>query len=189
MHALKTTLQKPAVPLPRGDRLVLSTADGRHHDEAGKLVGLCSQTVEQPGTHARPAADRRAGIHERVSRVVVNRLGLQRADDAQLIGDRAQVWEDRRCFVAGLAPFFERVLRGEARQLLALQLSDRLPLREGIGHRLAAHFDQLRLMVERLQVRHSTGHHEEDHSLCLGLKVRLVDDAGPAIDFCFRCRR
>ena len=57
----------------------------------GRSSRLAAQAVGQPRAHRRPAGDRRAGVHERVGRVVVDRLGLQRADDADVVGDR------RRC--------------------------------------------------------------------------------------------
>ena len=46
------------------------------HDEAGQVVGLRAQAVEQPRTHARPALDDRAAVHERVGRIVIDLLGL-----------------------------------------------------------------------------------------------------------------
>ena len=61
----------------------------------GKFVGLGPQAVEQPRAHARPALDDRAGVHEGVGRVVIDLLGLHRADDAEVVGDR------RRCAGTG----------------------------------------------------------------------------------------
>ena len=47
-----------------------------------------------------------------------------------------------------LAELLERVLRPEALELLALELRDRLALGERLGHRLAVHLGELRLVVE-----------------------------------------
>ena len=71
---------------------------------------------------------------------------------------RADVREDLADLLARLAELLERMLRAEAVQLLPLQLGDRLALGERLGHRLAVHLGQLRLVVERFQVRRPAGH-------------------------------
>jgi hypothetical protein len=58
-------------------------------------------------------------------RVVVDRLGHHRADDADLIGDRRDLGEDRTDLLAAFAAARKWVLGREADQLLALELSDR----------------------------------------------------------------
>ena len=74
--ALEPAGQEAAVPLPRGDRLRLAElAVGGQHDEAGQIVALAAQAVGDPRAHRRPAGDGRAGVHEGVGRVVVDRLG------------------------------------------------------------------------------------------------------------------
>ena len=87
MNALKLPRQESAVPLARRDRLVLPTAGRRHHDEARKVGAFAAESVEQPRAHCRPAADRRARVHEGVCGVVVDRLCLHRAQDADVVGD------------------------------------------------------------------------------------------------------
>ena len=69
------------------------------------------------------------------------------------------------------------MLRAEALQLLALQLGDRLALGERLGHRLAVHLGELRLVVERLQVRRPAGHVQEDDALGLRREVQRIHDA------------
>src|SRR5262249_51978560 len=51
-------------------------------------------------------------------------------------------------------------------------------LRERFRHRLAVHLRQLRLGVERLQVRRPAGHVQPDDSLDLWDDVWRIDDAG-----------
>ena len=82
------------------------------------------------------------------------------------------------------AELLEAVLRPEAHQLPALQLRDLLPLRERLRHRLAVHLGQLRLVVERLEVRGPARLIQEDDALglrrwCSGLTTPR-DTAGPA---------
>ena len=57
-------------------------------------------------------------------------------------------------------------------QLRALELGDRLALRERLGHRLAVEFVELRLVVERLEVARPAGHVQEDDALRLRRVVR-----------------
>ena len=74
-----------------------------------------------------------------MGRVVINRLGAQRPDDANIVRDFLDVWKDRRDFLARLTGLHELVLRGEAIQLGALELGDWLALGERLRHRLAVH--------------------------------------------------
>src|SRR5207248_1830333 len=81
--------------------------------------------------------------------------------------------------LARLAVALERVLRPEAVELLALQLRDLLALRERLRHRLAVHLRQLRLVVERFQVRRTAGHVELDDALDLLRVGEGMDDSCP----------
>ena len=81
----------------------------------------------------------------------------------------------------GLAELLELMLRPEAVQLLPLKLGDRLALGERLGHRLAVHLGQLRLVVERLQMRRPAGHVQPDDALGLRREVQRPHDAGPFV--------
>ena len=74
------------------------------HDEAGQVVGLGPQPVEQPRAHARPALDDRAGVHEGMRRVVVDLLGrierMMQMSSAMpaMCGNRSEIsWPDWPC--------------------------------------------------------------------------------------------
>ena len=69
------------------------------------------------------------------------------------------------------------VLRSEADELAALELGDLLALGQALRHRLAVHLRQLRLVVERFQVRRAAGHRQPDDALRPGRMVERVDDA------------
>ena len=58
-----------------------------HHDERRQVVGLGAQAVAEPGAERRPARLLRAGLDERDGRVVIDRLGVHRVDDADVIDD------------------------------------------------------------------------------------------------------
>jgi hypothetical protein len=93
LHALEAAGQEAAAPLPRRDRLRRPSLAGLvEHDEAGQVLRLASQAVRDPSAHARPAGDLRAGVHEHVGRIVVDRLGGHRAHQADVV-EAACVWQ------------------------------------------------------------------------------------------------
>ena len=92
----------------------------------------------------------------------------------------ADLGEDRADLLARLAVLLERVLRGEAGELLPLELRDRHPGGERPRHRLAVHRGELGLVVERLQVRRPAGHVQVDDPLRLRGEVERVDHPRPA---------
>ena len=116
----------------------------------------------------RPAGDHRAGVHEGVGRIVIDGVGVERADDAHLIGAlRGQLGPDHADRLARVAPLLKVVLGREDVQLLPLQLGELLPLGDRLGHRLAVELFQQRLVIERVEVTHSAGHVEPDDALGL----------------------
>ena len=113
--------EESAVPLPGGDRLRLTAfADRREHDEAGQVLCFATQPPQQPRSHRGPAGDDRAGVHEGVRRIVVDRLGHHRADNADFVCDRSDFGKQRADLLAGGAVALEGELRGEAVERLAL---------------------------------------------------------------------
>src|SRR5690606_5104419 len=164
LHALITARQEPGAPLARGDRLVLRAARGDEDDESRQIVALAAEAVPKPRSHRRTSRDRRPGVHEGVSRIVIDLLRAKRADDADLVGDRPDVRKRLGDLLAGGAPPSKGMLRTEAMELLSLELRDRLPRRDGCGHVLAVHLRELRLRVEGLEVRRPSRHDEEDHA-------------------------
>ena len=75
------------MPLTSGDRLLLAELTCRnHHDKTGQAVGFGAESVLQPGTHGRSARDHAARVHKGMSRVMVNRIRVQRTDDAHVVG-------------------------------------------------------------------------------------------------------
>ena len=61
------------------------------HDERRQVLGLAAQAVAEPRPEARPAGLLDAGLDERDGRVVVDRLGVHRPDEAHVVGDLAGV--------------------------------------------------------------------------------------------------
>ena len=177
-HALKAARQDSGRPLPRRNRLHLAAVALRHeHHEAGKVVGFRTQPVEHPRSKARTTRDDRSAVHERVRRIVIDLFGPHRTDDARLVDDAANVREELADHLSRSTERLEPVSRAHARELLSLELRDLLTLRQRFGHRSAAHLGELRLVVERLEMRRSAGLIQEDDALGLRRKVERVHDA------------
>jgi hypothetical protein len=122
--------QETRRPLARRDRLLPARPDRGQHDETRQILRLGAEPVQQPRTHARPALDRRAGVHEGVRRIVVDLIGVQRLDHAQLVGDAAEMRKDFRDLQTRCAALPERAERPHCVQRLVLQLRQLLALGE-----------------------------------------------------------
>ena len=98
-----------------------------------------------------------------MGRVVVDLLGLQGADDAEVVGDRPDVREDVGQLHARLTPLLE--FEGAPARLEhgILELRDLLALGEGLRKRLAVEALEDGFVVEELQMGRAAGHAEEDH--------------------------
>ena len=178
LHALKLAGQEAAVPLPRRDRLRRARAGSTgQHDEAGQVIAFAAQAVVDPRAHARAAGDGRARVHEGVGRVVIDLLGLHRADDADVVGDAADVGQIIADRLLRLPNLLKVDCGPKQSSFLALQLRDRLAFGERLGHRLAVHFGELRLVVEQFQMRGAAGHAQEDHSLGFLGKMQRIHGA------------
>ena len=141
LHALEPARQEAAVPLPRRDRLRLRRRGPCEVSttKPGRSSASRAEPVPDPRAHRRPAGDLRAGVHERVGRVVVDLLGLHRADDADSSAIAPMCGKSVADLLPGSPQRCEGMLRAEAAQLLPLELRDRLALGERLGHRLAVH--------------------------------------------------
>ena len=166
LDALMFGGEEAAAPLTRGDGLGRTTlAGGDQHDEAWQVLGFGAESVGDPGAHARPARDLRAGVHEHVRGVVIDRVRRHRADDADVVGDLADMREELREFGAVLPVLRELELRALADELLALELRELLAGGEALRHALAVHLGESGLMVEELELRWAAGHGQPDDTL------------------------
>ena len=78
--------------MARGDGLVLSAfAQRGQHDKPGQILRIGAESVNRPRAHARTPGNLRTGIHKHVRRVVVDRVGVHRLDDGDVVDDRAGV--------------------------------------------------------------------------------------------------
>jgi hypothetical protein len=78
LDALVLARQKARMPLPCGNRLFLAEVAGGHqNDKSGQVVTFRTQPILQPRAHRWPTRVDRAGVHERVRGVVIDRVGVQ----------------------------------------------------------------------------------------------------------------
>ena len=143
---------------------------GRHqHHEARQILRFRAQPVEHPRSHAGPAGDDRAGVHQRVRGIVIDLLGPHGAHDADIVGDAADVRKQLADLLAGFAELLEVVLRSEADQLrLPCSCAICWPLVNDSGMGLPFIFGELGLVVEGFQMRRAAGLIEEDDALGFG---------------------
>ncbi len=179
-HALKLSGQKTAVPHARRDGLRAAAFRGSQHDKSRKILALAAEAIHDPRTHRRPAGNRCAGIHEGVRRIVIDGVGDHRADNAEIVGHRADVRKQLADFLARPTAPGKGKLRRKTSQLLILQLSNLLAFRERLGHRLPVQFGKLRFVIERLQVRRPASHIKEDDPFGAWRMVKRIHHAGPA---------
>ena len=78
-----------------------SLGAGQHH-EAGEIGRLAAQSIQRPRAEAGPAELLRAGVHHDLGGGVIDRLGLHRADQADVVGDLGGVRQDLAEFHAAL---------------------------------------------------------------------------------------
>ena len=168
LHALVLGGEEAAAPLARGDGLRrASLAGGDEDDEAGEVFGFGAESIGDPGAHARPPRDLRAGVHEHVRGVVVDGIRRHRADDADVVGHGTDVRQKFGELGAVLAVPGELELRSLADEFLALELGELLAVGEALRHALAVHLGESGLMVEELELRGASGHGQPDDALGL----------------------
>ena len=80
-HALVLGRQEAAPPKPRVKCLTAAASLGDHHDVTRQVVARAAKAVVQPGAHARVTELLRAGVDVGDRWVVVDRLGVDTADE------------------------------------------------------------------------------------------------------------
>jgi len=103
--------------------------------------------------------------------IVVDLLGVHRADHRDLIGVFGDVGQDVSDLHPGLAVAGEVMLGPHAGERLALELGELLALGERVRHRLAVQFAELGFEIEGLQMGRAARHAEEDDAFDLGRQL------------------
>ena len=177
-HALMLARQKPIAPKARVQRLVDAVLGNQNHEGRKILIGR-TQPVAEPGTETRPTCDLGPGLKEGDGRIMIDGLGVQRTDDAQVVGDLGspgQQLADPSPRLAVTGEFEDRP-RHRQRRLLGRHPGQALPHAHTGRKILAGPLHQLGLVVEGLQLRRTAAHEEVDHPLGLGRHVTGRQDA------------
>ena len=142
--------------------------------ERGQVLVRRAQAVAEPRPHRRPPRDLRAGLEERDRRVVVDRLGVHRADEAELVDDLGRLRQELADPGADCPCRRELEDRAGQRQgrLVRRHARQPLPHPDRVGQVLAVHPVQQRLVIEQVELRRPAAHEQVDDPLRPGRKVR-----------------
>ena len=141
------------------------------------MLVFAAQSVREPGAHGGTSRLLSPRLDQGHGRVVVDGVGVHRANDGQVVGYAGHVRQQFGHFRAGPPVLPELELGTDAHQLAAGKLSDPLAPGDAFGHGLPGHFDQLRLGVEQIQLGWRSRHEEVDDALGRGCEVEPVQRA------------
>ncbi len=158
--------QERAVPERRPD----GRRDVRaQHDVAGQVLVVGPQTVGQPGPERRPADLGMAGVHHEHRRLMIRDVRVDGADEADVVGARADVREQFAHVHSALAVLLERERRAQQRTGLAFGGD------AAAGQRLPVILVEHRLGIEAVHLRQPAVHEQEDDVFRFG---RVMKSAG-----------
>ena len=176
LHPLEAARQEAAAPVVVEEELsaALLLVARRHDDERWQVVGLAAEPVAHPGPHARPARHLRARQEKRHAGGVVHRLRVHASDDAEVVGQAAEIRQHLAHFDAALAVLSERLDRRHGGPLGITARHRRKPRRsaDAVGDVLTSPLLEHRLGIEEVDVRRPAPLPEHHHSLRLRLVVR-----------------
>ena len=164
-------------------------AEPRQHDHKSRQVAaLRTQAVAEPGAHARQPRLRPARLHESHRWIVIDRLGMDRADDAHLIGTRPQVRQQLAHLLArsAMPDKAKRRPRRLKTPLIARHQRDALRAEYGRRHVLPVALSQRRLVVEQIDVRRPARHEQIDDVLRPRREMRAPQNPGDTHRLCRR---
>ena len=169
LHALVARRQEARAPEPLEETLIgiLAAPLREHDDEARQFVGLRAEAVAEPGTERRPPRLLRAGLEKRDRGVVVDRLGVHRPHETELVDDPAGVRQEFADQRARFTARLEAILRRDHGEALLAARHPREPLAiaDRIGQLAAVPRDEPRLRIEQLDLRRAARLEEVDHPL------------------------
>ena len=168
--------EKTAAPHAREERLGgdLGRKFRREHDERGQVVALAAEAVGEPGTEARFAGDFATGHQKRARRIVVDRVGVDGADDGDVVDDLGgprEQFADPGAVLAVLGELEERGCDGEF-GLAARHRGDALALADRFRQVLLKTRLEGGLVVERVELRRPAVHVQINDTLRGRRKMR-----------------
>ena len=140
-----------------------------------EIVALAAEGIAHPRSHAGEAVEREARGHLIFPRPVRVALGRHRVDEAHLISERPQVRQQIARHRAALSAGAKFPLRADEIAVLPLKCDQFLP---PVGHRRIVPADQLRLVVEGVDVGERPGAEDDQHPRRPRGEVRRAGVAG-----------
>ena len=170
--------QKAAAPQAIVERLVVRVARPLrdHGDERGQVLIFTTQSVRQPGADAGPARELGTSLEEGDGGVVIDRLGMHRLDEAQVVHDLGRVRQEFAdpCPALAVPGELERGRgRGEA-GLSGGHAGQALTHANRVRQLGAAQRVEFRLVIEQVHLRGSAGLEQVDDAFGFRRKVRQV---------------
>ena len=163
VRALVDAGQEAVAPQLRADDRL---ARAEHH-VAGQVLVLRAQAVGEPGAHAGPRRLRFAGVHHQQRRLVVGRVGVHRADDANVVDARGRRSGYSSLTSMPLWPCLSN-LNGDGNRPPPLARS----VESCASGRVPLYFSRARLGVEGVHLRGAAVHEQEDDALGRRLEHR-----------------
>ena len=180
LHALMLRRQKAAAPQAVVERLIVAAAraEGREHHVGGQVLIFAAEAVTEPRTHARTARELMPGLEKSDRGIVIDRVGVHRADEAQFVRDAREVrhqFGQPRSALAVLREL-ENARRDGERLLARGHRGEALTLANGFGQLLFASRGEVRFGVEQIHLRRRAGLEKVDHALGLRGVVRKTGE-------------
>ena len=170
-HALIRGGQQAAAPEHRA--AAGATRAALQHDEAWQVAALAAQAIRDPGTHAGPAKQAAAGVHEQLGGRMVEQIRLAGAHDADLVHDARDVRQQVADPRPAPAVLLERTLAGQQiHAMTAVHESKTFARRVAVRDGLAVQLGEFRLVLEKLELRRPARHEQEDDAFRLSGEMR-----------------
>ena len=161
--------QKAAAP---HGRAAGGSAAAGEDDVGRQVVRFAAQAIRQPASHHGQAQFAAAALHRECGRVVIELIGVQRANQADVVGTRGDVRQQIGKLHAALAVALEFSRAGPERGVF---LDKREPhvFQQRRRKLLAGQLGQLRLGIEQVELRRCAVHEQEDAPLGPRREMRL----------------
>ena len=177
-NALVATGQKSAAP-ETGVEGLATFVLGDENDEGREVFVVTAEPVVQPRADAGTPGNLGTGLEKGDGGVVIDRLGVERFHDAEVIDHLGGVRQDAADPGAAFAVLLELERRTRQRQagLISRHAGQALALANRIGQLLAVLLIEQRLVVKGIEMRGAAGLKQVDDTFHLGRQMRLGEHA------------
>jgi hypothetical protein len=172
LHTAILRRQKATSPVSRLERLPATAA--RQHDEGRQITIVTAEPIGEPRAHGRTSRLLVPRGEKGDRGIVIDRIGVHRAHEGAVIDDLRQVRQQLGDVHARLPVLLKLEGRTDAKKILlpAGHRGNALPLAHAVRQVLSGHFGELRLRIEKIEMRWRTGHEEVNDPFRLGSEVQ-----------------